>query len=107
MANLASVYSSQERWKEAGDLKEEVLETRKQSLGPKHPSTLISMNNLAHTWNALGKSKEALRLMSKTVKLCNKQLGPDHPDTVASTTALNKWSEHLYWSQQLRLQVSR
>ncbi|KAJ7926649.1 hypothetical protein B0H13DRAFT_2313367 [Mycena leptocephala] len=52
MANLASTYWNQDRWKDAEALQVVVLETRKRVLGEEHPSTLTSMANLASTyWN--------------------------------------------------------
>jgi tetratricopeptide (TPR) repeat protein len=50
MANLASTYSNQGRWKEAEELEVQVMETRKRVLGQKHPDTLTSMANLASTY---------------------------------------------------------
>jgi hypothetical protein len=47
IANLASTFWNQGRWKEAEELF--VLETRKRVLGAEHPSTLTSINNLAFT----------------------------------------------------------
>ena len=49
MANLASTYRNQGRWKEAEELEVQVKDTRKRVLGAEHPDTLTSMNNLAHT----------------------------------------------------------
>jgi hypothetical protein len=49
MANLASTYRNQGRWKEAEELFVQVMETRKRVLGEEHPSTMTSMNNLAFT----------------------------------------------------------
>ncbi|KAF2689812.1 hypothetical protein K458DRAFT_458742 [Lentithecium fluviatile CBS 122367] len=49
MANLASTYRNQGRWKEAKELEVEVIETRKRVVREEHPSVLTSMANLAHT----------------------------------------------------------
>jgi hypothetical protein len=57
MANLASGYRDQGRWEEAEKLEVQVLEVRKEVLGPEHPGTLTSMNNLAFTWKSKAKSK--------------------------------------------------
>ena len=43
MANLASTYSNQGRWKEAEELQRQELETYSRILGQEHPNTLISM----------------------------------------------------------------
>jgi hypothetical protein len=47
IANLASTYRKQGRWKEAEELVVQVMETRKRVLGEEHPDTLTSMGNLA------------------------------------------------------------
>ena len=47
IANLASIYRNQGRWKEAKELEVRVIETRKRVLGEEHPSTLTSIANLA------------------------------------------------------------
>jgi len=49
MANLASTYRNQGRWKKAEELDVQVLETSKKVLGSEHPDTLNSTNNLAFT----------------------------------------------------------
>ena len=50
MANLASTYRDQGRWKEAEELEVQVMEARKRVLGQEHPSTLTSIANLALTF---------------------------------------------------------
>jgi len=50
MANLASTYRNQGRWKEAEELGVQVMETSKRVLGEEHPDTLTSMGNLALTY---------------------------------------------------------
>jgi hypothetical protein len=50
MSNLASMYSSQGRWKEAEPLEIQVIETRKRVQEEEHLDTLISMANLASTY---------------------------------------------------------
>ena len=47
MANLASIYRNQGRWKEAEELEVQVIETTKRVLGEEYPATLTSMANLA------------------------------------------------------------
>jgi hypothetical protein len=58
MANLASTYRNQGRWKEAEELEVQVMETRKRVLGQGHPSTLSSMGNLALIYRNQGRWKE-------------------------------------------------
>ena len=49
MANLASTFREQGRWKEAEELEVKVMETKKRILGQDHPDTLSSLANLAYT----------------------------------------------------------
>ncbi|KFZ23221.1 hypothetical protein V502_02300 [Pseudogymnoascus sp. VKM F-4520 (FW-2644)] len=91
MANLASTYWNQGRWKEAEDLGVLVMETRKRVLGHEHPDTLLSMANLAVTLKQLGRSYEAVRLLEECVTLRGQVLGIEHPDTTSCSTALLEW----------------
>ena len=91
MANLASTYMNQGRWKEAEELGVQVMETRKRMLGEEHPSTLTSMHNLAFTWKGYGRDAEAIELMEKCVLLQASVLGFDHPNTLYSAAALIGW----------------
>jgi hypothetical protein len=79
MANLASGYRDQGRWEEAEKLEVQVLEVRKEVLGPEHPGTLTSMNNLAFTWKSQGKIQIALPPREQCVAFSNRLLGPDRP----------------------------
>jgi len=47
MANLASTYRNQGRWKEAEELDVRVMETSLRVLGEEHPSTLTSIESAA------------------------------------------------------------
>jgi hypothetical protein len=91
MANLASTFWNQGRWKEAEELEVQVMETRKRVLGAEHPDTLTSMNNLAFTWKRHGRGAEALNLMEECVQLRTRILGVDHPHTLSSSAALIGW----------------
>jgi len=91
MANLASTFWNQGRWKEAEELEVQVMETRKKKLGADHPDTLTSMNNLAFTWKGQGRDAVAIKLMQECVQLSRKVLGAEHPQTLSSSTALMEW----------------
>ncbi|KAL4781230.1 violaceus kinesin [Aspergillus varians] len=108
MADLASTYRNQGRWKEAEELGVQVMEgrwkeaeelqvqvmgVRSRVLGPEHPSTLTSIANLAHTLYSQENIHEAVMLMEDCVKLCGKLLGPSHPRTINSTRSLKRWKE--------------
>ncbi|KAA8643699.1 uncharacterized protein ATNIH1004_010473 [Aspergillus tanneri] len=88
MANLASTYMNQGRWKEAEELGVQVMELRKQVLGPEHPHTLTSMAILASTYTNQGRWKEAEELEVQVIKLRKQVLGPEHPDTLTSMNNL-------------------
>jgi hypothetical protein len=92
MANLASTYMDQGRWKEAEKLFVQVIETRKRKLGAGHPDTLTSMNNLAFTWKGRGRHEDALAIMKKCVQARQLVLGSQHPDTLSSISILEAWS---------------
>ena len=62
MANLASTYKNQGRWKEAEELEVLVSDMRKRVLDSEHPDTLTSMVNLASTYRNQGRWKEAEEL---------------------------------------------
>ena len=62
MANLASTYSNQGRWKEAKELNVKVMEASLRVLGEEHPDTLTAMANLAATYRNQGRWKEAEEL---------------------------------------------
>ncbi|KAF2182136.1 hypothetical protein K469DRAFT_669907 [Zopfia rhizophila CBS 207.26] len=88
MANLASTFWNQGRWKEAEELEVQVMETRKRVFGVEHPDTLTSMANLASTYRNQGRWKEAEELQAKEWELCKTVLGAEHPDTLISMTNL-------------------
>jgi tetratricopeptide (TPR) repeat protein len=88
MNNLAGAYKSAGKLDLALPLFEETLKLHKAKLGPKHPSTLISMNNLAGAYKSAGKLDLALPLFEETLKLKKAKLGPDHPGTLVSMNNL-------------------
>ena len=65
IANLASTFWNQGRWKEAEGLEVQVMEIRKRVLGAEHPDTLTSINNLAFTLKSQNHTEEAILLMEK------------------------------------------
>ncbi|KIX06337.1 uncharacterized protein Z518_04313 [Rhinocladiella mackenziei CBS 650.93] len=91
MANLASTYRNQGRWKEAEELEVQVMETRKRVLGAEHPSTLTSVANLAYTLKDQHHDDEAKDLMTSCLNLRIKVLGPLHPQTLSALKTLVTW----------------
>ncbi|KAL2819850.1 hypothetical protein BDW59DRAFT_164884 [Aspergillus cavernicola] len=85
---ILSIFSNHGQWKEAEELDVQVLEIRKQVLGPVHPETLRSMANLAATYRDLGRLKEAEELGLQVIESHHQVLGPEHPDTLSSMANL-------------------
>ncbi|GKZ26792.1 hypothetical protein AbraCBS73388_003177 [Aspergillus brasiliensis] len=105
-ANLASTYRNQGRWKEAEELEIQVLELRKQVLGPEHPSTLTSKANLASTYRNQGRWKEAEELEVQVLELHKHMLGPEHPDTLTSKANLaSTYRNQGRWKEAEELEV--
>ncbi|KAI2970177.1 hypothetical protein CBS147482_10909 [Aspergillus niger] len=106
--NVCSCLTSDGRWKEVEELEVQVLELRKQVLGPEHPDTLASMSNLALTYWYQGQWKEAEELQVQVLELRKQVLGPEHPDTLFSINTLaltylnqGRWKE----AEELEMQV--
>ena len=95
IANLASTYWNQGRWKEAEELQVQVMETTKRVLGVEHPDTLISITNLASTYWNQGRWKEAEDLEVQVMETTQRVLGVEYPDTLISITNLAS----TYWNQ--------
>ncbi|KAF1969170.1 hypothetical protein BU23DRAFT_477821 [Bimuria novae-zelandiae CBS 107.79] len=91
MANLVSVYRRQGRWKEAEELGEQVMETRKRVQGETHPDTLDSMDDLVFIWKGQDRNEEAIAMMKECVRLRERVIGPDHQLTSDARTVLNNW----------------
>ncbi|KAF6800116.1 Kinesin light chain 5 [Colletotrichum musicola] len=108
MANLASTYRNQGRWKEAEELEVRVMETTSTVLGEEHPHTLTSMANLALTYMNQGRWKEAEELEVRVMETRKRVLGEEHPDTLTSMANLaltymnqGRWKE----AEELNVQV--
>ena len=85
MANLASAFSNQGRWKEAVEREVQVMETSPRVLRPEHPDALTNMANLAFKFWSLDLKKEAI---GEVVEQRQEVIGFDHPDTIQSTFIL-------------------
>ena len=91
MANLASTYQNQGRWKEAEELQAKELEICTRVLGPRHPDTLISMSNLALIWKGMERHEDALGLIQTCFDLRQQILGVGHPYTLSTLSTLKAW----------------
>ncbi len=95
IADLASTYWNQGRWKEAEELEVQVMETSLRVLGAEHPDTLSSIANLASTYWNQGRWKEAEELEVQVMETSLRVLGAEHPDTLSSIANLAS----TYWNQ--------
>ncbi|KAK2734188.1 Kinesin light chain 5, partial [Colletotrichum kahawae] len=117
MANLASTYRNQGRWKEAEELEVRVIEMRKRVLREEHPSTLMSMANLALTTKADGRRrrssltfwkqgrwKEAEELNVRVIETRKRVLREEHPSTLTSMHNLSfTWKDQERWEDAVQL----
>jgi hypothetical protein len=92
MANLASTYRKQGRWKEAEELDVKVLEARRRVLGEEHPDTITAIANLAYTKRDLGQNAVAIDLMTQSATASSRVLGCDHPDCRSRHEQATLWS---------------
>ena len=91
MANLASTFWNQGRWKEVEELEVQVMETSSRVLGEEHPDTLTSMANLGHTYHSQGQINSAIELMTKVVQFRLKRNDVDHSHTINDCNTLDTW----------------
>ena len=81
-AKFGRLLREQGYFKEAGNLENQVLDTRSKILGVEHPDTISAMEHLGATYVALGKYTEVEKLMSQVGDARNRILGVEHPDTI-------------------------
>ncbi|KAH8648162.1 P-loop containing nucleoside triphosphate hydrolase protein [Tricladium varicosporioides] len=106
MANLASTYYGQGRWKEAEDLFVQAMGTSKRVLGHEHPDTLASMANLASTYRSQRRWKEAEDLFIQVMEANSRVLGHEHPSTLTSMANLAPiYRNQGYWKEAEGLEV--
>jgi tetratricopeptide (TPR) repeat protein len=74
---------NQERFNEAKEVLWLLLERRKETLGPYHLHTLITMCNLARVLRLEGNLAAAKRLLWLALAVSDDRRGPEHPNTLA------------------------
>ena len=82
MSNLAATHRDQGQCKEAANLQEKALETRRRSLGEEHPDTLGSMANLTATLRFGGWGEKPSTSKKRVLETRRRLLGEEHPDTL-------------------------
>jgi tetratricopeptide (TPR) repeat protein len=86
--NVANILREQARFEEARSLDEEVLDSQRKLLGPRHPHTLMTSGSLAADLRALGRYAEALPMEDVTYRAWSEGFGEDHPRTLAALNNL-------------------
>jgi tetratricopeptide (TPR) repeat protein len=92
---LAASYHRFCQYKETEQIMLEVLDLRKEILGPKHPRTIRSLANLAAFYSEVGRHQEAEQLQQEVWRLRKEALGDKHPDTLSSLYHLAVYQHNL------------
>jgi tetratricopeptide (TPR) repeat protein len=77
--NLAVLFFSQGRYREAEPLYERALAIREKALGPEHPDVARNLNNLAFLYYSQGEYAKAEPLYERALAIWERALGPQHP----------------------------
>lgn len=91
MHNSSYIHWRLGQWGEAAALEVQVLEVRRENLGPRHPDTLASMYDLAWIRKTQARDTEAIKLMEECVNGRIQTLGPEHHLTKNSKNFLDEW----------------
>ncbi|KAL4986027.1 hypothetical protein BDW68DRAFT_179200 [Aspergillus falconensis] len=103
---VADCLASDGRYLESGVLYKNLLETNKERLGLKHPSTLMSIANLASIYRNQGRWDEAEKLEVEVLETSKAVLGAEHPSTLTSMAnlAITYWNQGR-WNEAEKLEV--
>jgi len=88
LTSLPRLLKAQGKLDEAEPLLREALRARRETLGDRHPDTLVSINNLGSLLKAQGKLDEAEPLLREALRARRETLGDRHPDTLVSINNL-------------------
>ncbi|CAG7733844.1 unnamed protein product [Allacma fusca] len=85
---IAGVLTSLEKYDEAYQLYNELLETGNKLLVPEHPKLLFTKSKMAGILEKQGKYEEAYQAYDEVLKVRNRILGPKHPKSVTTKTKM-------------------
>jgi tetratricopeptide (TPR) repeat protein len=96
--NLADVYRTQQRDREAEGLYHQALEIRSQILGSQDQRVAVGLDNLARFYAEQGSYAAAEPLYWRAVEISEANLGPGHPDvaTILGALAALYHDQHQY-----------
>jgi tetratricopeptide (TPR) repeat protein len=102
----AMTLCSDGRYREAEELQEHVMQTRKRVLGDEHPDTLTSINSLALTYWNQGRWEAAEGLEVQVMQIRKRVLSEEHPDTLLSMNNLaSTYRDQGRWKEAEALEV--
>ena len=85
---LADALRTTGRWDEAEKLEVDILEHRRNILGPEHHKTIVAAANLARTYQSRGRWAEAEELRMDVLEKSKRVLGDEHRDTIIAKSNL-------------------
>ena len=85
---LARELQTQGKYDEAEPLYREALEVKRETLGDRHPDTLLTINNLGGLLKGKGDLAAAEPLLREALEVQRETLGDRHPDTLISMNNL-------------------
>ena len=85
---LGSLYTNQGKLVEAEQMYEQALRGKEEALGPKHTSTLDTVNNLGLLYKDQGKLVEAEQMYERALRGYEEVLGPKHTSTLNTVNNL-------------------
>ncbi|KAK7177848.1 NB-ARC and TPR domain protein [Paraphaeosphaeria sporulosa] len=86
--NLGDLYANQGKLVEAEAMYSRALQGKEEALGPKHTSTLDTVNNLGMLYANQGKLAEAEAMYSRALQGYEEALGPKHTSTLNTVNNL-------------------
>jgi hypothetical protein len=72
---------------------EEELEASRETLGDRHPETLLSISNMGQLLQAMGQLEEARPLYEEALHASREVLGDRHPETLTLLESINTLHE--------------
>jgi tetratricopeptide (TPR) repeat protein len=86
--NLGNLYANQGKLAEAEAMYHRALQGKEEALGPKHTSTLDTVNNLGSLYRDQGKLAEAEAMYHRALQGYEEALGPKHISTLQTVNNL-------------------
>ena len=69
----------------------QLVQDQRNTLGPGHPDTMITLANMAYWRAEIGDASGAITILTEQLTLRERILGPEHPDTLTTRNNLALW----------------